>query len=315
MKKLLLSLFAAAVLMSCGGKKSTAILESNPDWAINGTIYELNIRQITPEGTFKAATAQLERLKELGIDIIWVMPVQPIGVKERKGSLGSYYAISDYTGFNPEFGTRADFQEFIDRAHDLGIKVILDWVGNHTSPDHPWTQKKGWHERDSIGNLVVQYDWTDIAALNYDNADMRQEMIKSMKFWLDSINIDGFRCDVAMEVPTDFWEAAVVELKKSKPNLFMLAEAEQLDLTNKAFDMHYGWKIHHVMNSLAQEKIGVDSLWSYFKYKDAEYPKRAYPMVFTSNHDENSWNGTEFERMGKEGAEIMAAFTDRKSVV
>lgn len=310
MKQLFLLACAATLAFSCDDKKQTETnSNSNSNWAVNGTIYELNTRQLTPEGTFKAATAELEKIKELGVDIVWVMPVQPIGKKDRKGSLGSYYAISDYTAFNPEFGTRADFQEFVDRAHSLGMKVILDWVANHTSPDNVWAVNDGWHKRDSLGQMKIQYDWYDIVELDYTNQDMRNTMQGAMKFWVDSLNVDGFRCDMAMLVPTEFWESTVDMLKKSKPDLFMLSEAEEVDLTEKAFDMHYAWNLHHVMNAVAQGKVQTDSIWNYFAQKDSRFAKRAFPMVFTSNHDENSHAGTEFARMGVQGAEAMAVFT------
>ena len=300
-------LIAAAFLVACTGTPKT--VEADPNWAVDGTIYELNTRQFTPEGTFKAATAQLEKIKDLGVDIIWVMPIQPIGKKDRKGTLGSYYAIADYTAFNPEFGTRADFEEFVAKAHSLGMKVILDWVANHTSPDNVWATNPGWHKRDSLGQMKIQYDWYDIVELDYENQDMRRAMIDAMLFWQDSMGVDGFRCDMAMLVPTDFWESAVGELKAKNPNLFMLSEAEEVDLTEKAFDMHYAWDLHHTMNALTQGKIAADSLWRYFDKKNGNFPKRAYPMVFTSNHDENSHAGTEFARMGEKGARAMAAFT------
>lgn len=281
---------------------------AHPDWAYNATIYELNMRQFTPEGTFAAATAQLPTLKNLGVDIIWIMPIQPIGVLERKGTLGSYYAIKDYCAFNPEFGTRTDFEIFLNEAHKLGFKVILDWVANHTAPDHPWTQNEGWHMRDSAGNLVVNYDWYDIAELDYDNQEMREAMKKSMYWWLDTIGIDGFRCDVAMEVPTDFWENTFSEMRTRKPDLFTLAEAELPEHTEHAFDMYYGWELHHLMNDVAQGKKNVEDLWNYFAKTDTAFCEKAIRMNFTSNHDENSWNGTEFERLG-DAADAMAAFT------
>ncbi len=282
--------------------------DSHPDWAVGATIYELNTRQITPEGTFTAATAELPRLKELGVDIIWLMPIQPIGVKERKGTLGSYYAISDYTGFNPEFGTRQDFEKFVTTAHKLGMKVILDWVANHTSPDHVWSANPDWHKRDSMGEFKVQYDWTDISELEYDNADMRAAMVEAMRFWADTIGVDGFRCDMAMLVPIDFWESTVDELKKNKPELFMLAEAEEDYLTEKAFNAFYGWDLHHTLNAMAQDKITADSLARQLAKTEAKFPSRAMRLNFTSNHDENSWAGSEYERMG-EAAMQMAVLT------
>ncbi len=333
MKRFFIFLVAGLAMMSCCKQES----KQHTDWAYDATIYELNTRQFTPEGTFAAAEAQLPQLRELGVDIIWVMPLQPIGVLGRKGTLGSYYAIKDYCDFNPEFGTRADFESFLATAHKLGFKVILDWVANHTSPDHPWTNNYTWHERDSLGNTIVQYDWYDIAALNYDDPDMRLEMIKSMAWWMDSIGIDGFRCDVASEVPTDFWEQAMDSIRPRHPEMFMLAEAEfpKTDLTHNAFDMYYGWTLHHLMNGVAQGKNTVADLWNYFNRADrlftefstAEckeakdsilatrpceadtlFPAKAIRMNFTSNHDENSWAGTEMERMG-DAADLFAAFT------
>ena len=282
----------------------------HPAWAYNATIYELNTRQLTEEGTFQAAEAYLPQLRENGIDILWIMPCQPIGILTRKGSLGSYYSIIDYCQINPEFGTRADFEHFLQTAHDLGFKVILDWVANHTAPDSEWTKNEGWHYRDSLGNLMVQYDWTDISKLNYDNQDMRQAMKKAMHWWMDSIGIDGFRCDVAGEVPTDFWNDAMAELRQSHPNMFTLAEDEDKahELTETAFDMYYGWTLHHLMNDVAQGKKNVEDLWAYFQKADTTIRRDAIRMNFTSNHDENSWNGTEYERMG-DAAHLMAAFT------
>ncbi len=304
MKKFLIIALALVALAGC--KKTTPTIHT--PWAYDATIYELNTRQFTPEGTFAAAEAELPVLKALGIDIIWVMPIQPIGVITRKGTLGSYYSIIDYCDFNPEFGTRADFVSFLNKAHELDMYVILDWVANHTAPDSKWTQNPGWHYRDSLGNLMVQYDWTDISKLNYENADMRAEMKRCMRWWLDSIGIDGFRCDVAMEVPTDFWEETFAELRQDYPGLFTLAEAEQPDLNVEAFDMYYGWELHHIMNEVAQQKKTVEDLWSYFQKADTTFAPYAIRMNFTSNHDENSWNGTEFERMG-DASDAMAAFT------
>jgi glycosidase len=286
------------------------VTTTHPKWAYNSTIYELNTRQLTPEGTFAAAEKVLPTLRENGIDILWIMPCQPIGKLTRKGTLGSYYSIIDYCQINPEFGTREDFEHFLQTAHDLGFKVILDWVANHTAPDSEWTKNEGWHYRDSLGNLMVQYDWTDISKLDYHSQDMRNEMLRCMRWWMDSIGIDGFRCDVAGEVPTDFWNDAMAELKAKHPNMFTLAEDEDKaqELTETAFDMYYGWTLHHLMNGVAQGKKTVEDLWGYFAKADTTIRKEAIRMNFTSNHDENSWNGTEFERMG-DATDLFAAFT------
>lgn len=283
----------------------------HPAFAYYGSIYELNTRQFTPEGTFKAAEEHLQELKDLGVEIIWFMPIQEIGELGRKGTLGSYYAIKDYCSFNHEFGTREDFEHFIQKAHEMGMKVILDWVANHTAPDSEWTKNEGWHYRDSLGNLVVQYDWWDIAKLNYDNEDMRAEMLKAMHFWMDEVGVDGFRCDVAGEVPTDFWEMAMGDLRKTHPDMFTLAENNDKvnELTASAFDMYYGWDLQNVMRKFAKGDTDIEGLWDFFALQDSVVRPEAIRMNFTSNHDENSWNGTEFEWFGEEGYATFAAFT------
>ncbi|MEO8337166.1 MAG: alpha-amylase family glycosyl hydrolase [bacterium] len=277
----------------------------HPAWSKNSVIYEVNIRQYTPEGTIAAAQKHLQRLKQLGIDMLWVMPVQPIGKKNRKGVLGSYYAVSDYRAINPEFGTKADFKAFVDAAHDDGLKVLLDWVPNHTAFDHTWiTAHKDYYVTKPDGTIINardnenhDTDWTDVAELNYDNPEMRKAMIADMRYWVDSMNIDGFRADVAGGVPIDFWVDAKRELQKSKPDLFLLAESEDPKI-HAAFDMTYGWELHHLLNEIAQGKKSTAALTTYFAKQDTVFGKSAYRMYFTSNHDENSWNGSEFERMG-----------------
>ena len=280
-------------------------------WKTSDVIYEVNIRQYTPEGTFNAFTKELPRLKELGVDIIWIMPISPIGVEGRKGTLGSYYSIVDYTAVNPEFGTLDDFKTLVKKAHELNLKVIIDWVANHTSRDAVWLKNghKDWYVWDTATDApAVKYDWTDIAQLDYTNRDMRAEMVKCMKFWLTEADIDGFRCDVAGEVPTDFWNETVPELRKVKENLFMLAEAEKPELMNFAFDVYYSWGLHNAMNEVAQGKENVNAIRKQIARMINDFPQSAIPMYFTSNHDENSWKGSEFERMG-EGTEAFAALT------
>ena len=304
----LAALLAAAALSSCAPKQD-APAGPHPDWAYNAVIYEMNIRQYTPEGTFDAAARQLPRLKKLGVDVLWLMPVYPIGVKERKGSLGSYYAIRDYCDVNPEFGDMDDFDRFLSQAHESGFKVILDWVANHTSPDAVWESGKpaDWYVRDSLGNTVTQYDWTDIAELNYDNKDMRAAMADAMRFWLDK-GVDGFRCDMACEVPVDFWRETLPQLRKDYPGVYFLAEGETPELHEDAFDASYAWKLHHLLNDIAQGRKGVPDLEEYIAEDSAAYPAEAFRLMFTSNHDENSWAGTEFERMG-DAARAMAVLT------
>jgi glycosidase len=276
----------------------------HPTWSRTAVIYEVNVRQYTPEGTFAALQRHLPRLKNLGVDMLWLMPVQPIGKKNRKGSLGSYYSIADYTAINPEHGTARDLKAFVDAAHGHGMKVILDWVANHSAHDHPWTANKAYYVLRADGSISNardnegrETDWTDVAELNYDNAEMRRAMIGEMRWWVDSMDVDGFRCDVAGGVPNDFWTEARRVLEAAEPDLFMLAEAES-PVMHASFDMTYGWELHHLLNDIAQGKKSTAVLDAYFAKQDSLFPRDAYRMYFTSNHDENSWQGTEFERMG-----------------
>lgn len=296
----------ALVIISC--QKKTRAVENiklaeptqvvHPEWTKNAVIYEVNIRQHTVEGTFKAFEADLPRIKALGADILWLMPVNPIGVKNRKGSLGSYYSVKDYLTVNPEFGTMDDFKSLVKKAHELGLRVIIDWVANHTSWDNNLiTEHPDWYTIDSTGKMVAPFDWTDVADLNYDNPDLRKYMTDALKFWVTETDIDGFRCDVAGMVPTDFWENARMELDKIKP-VFMLAEAEQADHMVKAFDMYYGWELHHLMSEVSKGKKPLSELGNYFLKADSIFADGCYRMNFLTNHDENSWNGTVKEKFG-----------------
>ena len=276
----------------------------------NSVVYEMNIRQYTPEGTFAAAQEHLPRLKELGVDIVWLMPIYPIGVKERKGTLGSYYAISDYCATNPEFGSLEDFDNFVKEAHKLNLRVVLDWVANHTSPDAKWIQEcpADWYVRDSLGNTVVNYDWYDIAELNYENRAVWDEMKSSMHFWMER-GIDGFRCDMACEVPLEFWQETIAELRAKYPGIYMLAEGEEPKLHSQCdFNASYAWELHHLMNSIARGEKSASDLLAYIEKDSQRHPEDAFRLMFTSNHDENSWAGTEFERMG-DAAKVMAILT------
>ena len=282
----------------------------HPEWSYQAVIYEMNVRQLTREGTLRAAAAKLGFLRDMGIDAVWLMPIHPIGETNRKGTLGSYYAVRDYCGVNPEFGTMADFDRFVSTAHGLGLKVLLDWVANHTARDARWVTEcpADWYERDAAGEPVVPNGWDDTAKLNYANRAVWQGQIDAMRFWLAEHGVDGFRCDMAMLVPTAFWQEAAAQLREVKHNLFMLAEAEQADLFDRAFDACYAWEMHHLMNDVAQQRVRVTSLRDYIYADRRRYPRSAMRLAFTSNHDENSWNGSEFTRMG-DAREIMAAFT------
>ena len=276
-----------------------------PDWVKNSVIYEINTRQYSPEGTFKALEADLPRIKELGIDILWFMPVYPIGEKDRKvpqgatASLGSYYSIKDYKAINPEFGTADDFKNLVTRAHAMGFKVILDWVANHTARDNSWiTEHADWYKKDEKGNIATPFDWTDCAQLDYSKKNLRNEMVRSMKFWVEKFDVDGFRCDMAGLVPTDFWEEAHAELQKVKP-LFLLAENEDKpEMCRIAFAANYGWEMHHLMAAITQTKKPADAILKLQTKIDSFLPQRAFKLNFITNHDENSWNGTAGEKFG-----------------
>ncbi|MFA6334246.1 MAG: alpha-amylase family glycosyl hydrolase [Bacteroidales bacterium] len=302
--RIIIGVIISTFIFSCNTASKNADLVSNvkhAEWTKNAVIYEVNVRQFTKEGTFNAFASHIPRLKELGVDILWFMPIYPIGELDRKGTLGSYYSVKDYTSVNPEFGTVEEFKNVVQKAHDLGMKVIIDWVANHTSRDATWIKSNpDWYVIDSVTKTpVAPFNWTDVAKLDYNNSDIRKAMVDAMKFWLKETKINGFRCDVAFEVPTDFWDSTVVELRKVTPDLFMLAEAEVPELQVNAFDMYYSWKLHHVMNQIAQGKQNADSLRAYLVKNNSLFPKNTITMNFTSNHDENSWNGTEFERMGQ----------------
>ncbi len=324
MKKLTIVLLTLIAFVSCKTEKKedqTAIAAVSPEMMESAVIYEVNIRQYSPEGTFKAFTKDIPQLKELGVKVIWVMPINPISQikrkatgdmftseiedeEERKKYLGSYYSVSDYKAVNPEFGTKADFQKMVDTAHKNGIYVILDWVPNHTGWDHPWiTAHPDWYTQNENGEIIdpinpdtgMSWGWTDTADLNYDNQDMRKEMIADMKYWVENANIDGFRMDVAHKVPVDFFKAATDELRTVKP-LFMLAEAEQQDLLQNGFDMHYGWEVHHILNDISKGKKTVKAFDEYM-FKNKAVLEDGINMNFVTNHDENSWGGTLKERM------------------
>ena len=294
MKKILLALMVVAGLASCAQPY-------HPEWTYNSVVYEVNVRQFSPEGTFKGVEAQLPRLKDLGVDVLWLMPMFEIGQVERKGSLGSYYAISDYKKVNPEFGTMEDFEHLLAVAHRLGFKVILDWVANQTAPDHVWMTEKPaeFYERDAEGKAIWEYDWTDTRSLNYENQEVWWAQDDAMRFWLEK-GVDGFRCDAAGEVPAEFWYGIMPKMNKDYPDAYFLAEAERDNLADSrtTFDANYAWELHHLLNGLAQGSKTVQDLKDYVARDAARFPKEAFRLTFTSNHDENSWSGTEFEREG-----------------
>ena len=295
MKKLITAAAALLTLVCCTQKGP------HPAWTYDSVVYEVNIRQFSPEGTFKGVEVQLPRLKDLGVDVLWLMPMYEIGTEGRKGTLGSYYAISDYTKVNPEFGTMEDFEDLLAAAHKMGFKVILDWVANQTAPDNVWmtTKPADFYERDSLGNAIWEYDWTDTRSLNYDNQDVWWAQDEAMRFWLKK-GVDGFRCDAAGEVPADFWYGILPGINKDYPDIYLLAEAERDNLADPTvtFDANYAWELHHLLNGLAQGTKTVQDLKDYVARDASRFPAEAFRLTFTSNHDENSWAGTEFEREG-----------------
>jgi cyclomaltodextrinase len=281
----------------------------HPQWSRNVAIYEVNVRQYSPQGTFAGFEPHLVRLRDLGVGIFWFMPIHPIGQQQRKGSLGSYYSVRDYYGVNPEFGTAEEFRALVDRIHQMGLYVIIDWVANHTAWDNPLAvQHPDWYMRDSRGQFFPPVpDWSDVIDLNYNDPALRDYMAEAMAYWVREMDIDGFRCDVASMVPMDFWDRVRAELERIKP-VFLLAEAEGPEFHQRAFDMTYAWGLSDIINGIAGGTRTVADLDRYVQTEQRRYPRDAYRMNFTSNHDENSWNGTVFERLG-ESAEAMAVLT------
>ncbi|MGB2847175.1 MAG: alpha-amylase family glycosyl hydrolase [Saprospiraceae bacterium] len=281
-------------------------ITGNPEWDDQAVMYEVNLRQYTPEGTFAAFGNHVDRLAKMGVDILWLMPIFPISEEKRKGTLGSYYSVSDFMETNPEFGTKQDFKNLVDKIHHAGMKVIIDWVPNHTGWGHVWLKAHPeYYTQDSMGHIIDPIDpetgkswgWTDVADLNYDNQAMRQAQIDAMQYWLTDFDVDGFRYDVAHNVPADFWRTVSDSLRSMK-SILLLGESEIPQFRNDgALDVDYGWDFHHLFNDIAKGKqhaSAIDSLLVNDRIKNL----KGYHIYFTSNHDENSWSGTEFERMG-----------------
>lgn len=330
MKKLIFSLLTACMALCTGAQEGPMLGDKtfgshHPDWAQDAVIYEVNLRQGTPGRTLKSAAAELPRLKDLGVDIVWLMPIHPISKIGAKGPLGSYYAVQDYLAVNPEFGDMDDLRDYVDRAHALGMKVIIDEVYNHTGRDHAWVNEHPeFYARNDKGEMFGPYDWTDVYQLDYNNPELRRLMTDNLKFWVKEADIDGFRCDVAFLVPTDFWEQARTELEAIKP-VFMLAEAAAPQLTVAAFDADYAWPMKDVFNAIAATKginkyanehkqnlpkmsaLDIDKLLA---KQEKQYPKDTYRMNMITNHDLNSWDGTEFDRYGEgTGAFALLSYT------
>lgn len=280
-----------------------------PAWVANNVMYEVNLRQFSESGTVAGFRPHLPRLKNLGVDILWFMPIHPIGIEKRSGTLGSYYAVRDFTAFNEEFGSIEEFKQLVEEAQAMGFRVIIDWVANHTAPDHPWvTQHPDWYLRDAQGALVhPQPTWMDVVDLDFENADLRQAMIEAMEFWVREVGVDGFRCDAAEFVPLDFWIEARDTLRQLGP-VFMLAEASRPDQIAYAFDALYAWHLPENLEGIASGTKTVDDLVNYCKAEARLIGDEGFRVNYTSNHDINSWEGTDVERLG-EGVDAFTVLT------
>ncbi len=274
---------------------------THPEWTKSAAIYQVNLRQFTPEGTFVAAEKELPRLKDLGIGIVWLMPIHKIGAAHRKGTLGSPYAVQDYYSVNPEFGTLDDLKHFVATSHGLGLHLILDWVGNHTAWDNVLVkQHPEWYVRNWKGDLTPTpwWDWEDIIDLDYTKPALREYMTKAMLYWVKTADIDGYRCDAAGFVPLDFWNEARRQTDAVKPT-FWLAEWQSRDMEARAFDMLYGWSWYDAVRAVTMgKKTDLSEIFTYYSWNEKFYPRDGMAMIFVSNHDKNAWEGTEFEQFG-----------------
>ena len=267
-------------------------------WIATTNIYEVNIRQYSNEGTFNAFAKALPRLKDMGVEVLWFMPIHPIGKINRKGTLGSYYSIMDFKAVNPELGTETDFKNLVKLAHDAGMKVIMDWVANHAAWDNVWTNNHPeYFVRDDNGNFMPPYNWTDVIQINHSNAAQQDAMIDAMKYWITNFDIDGFRADLAHLTPLDFWKKARTSIEPLKPDLFWLAESEEI-LYHEVFDATFTWEWMHSTENFYKGNIHLNSLYNVLAKYETAFPATAYRMYFTSNHDENTWNGTAIEKYG-----------------
>lgn len=302
MKQLLLScLIFSLLLSSCkqAVKKEKEEVPAQSTTQVGATVppvsdvimYEIFVRNFTSEGTFNAILPRLHDLKQLGVNTLWLMPIQPLGVEKKKGTYGSPYSIRNYTELNPDFGTKADFRRLVDSVHALGMYIIIDEVANHTAWDNPWVKEHPeWYTHDSTGKIIPPVaDWTDVADLNFDNADLRKEMIRTMEYWIDSFNIDGYRCDAAWGVPDDFWKECIATLRKIRP-VIMLAEADEAAMFADGFDIVYGWKMYQNLKAVWKGDSSVASLNRTLKREESKYPADYRALRFSTNHDENSWD-------------------------
>ena len=303
MRNIFCAFISTALFLQCANDN---MKQNQQQWE-KASIYEVNIRQYTEEGTFAAFKDHLPRLKDMGIDILWFMPIHPIGEVNRKGELGSYYSVKDYYGVNPEFGTIQEFRQLVAEIHGMGMYVILDWVANHTAWDNLIAEKHpDWYTKDNQGNFQppIGTDWHDVIDLNYQNNNLRQYMTSAMEYWVKDINVDGFRCDVAGMVPLDYWEESIPKLRKIKP-LFFLAESDDPKLLKNAFDADYNWKFYHLLKDIAGGKSDIVKIQKYFEHPTKIYPNNSLTMNFLDNHDENSWGRVMENHFGQQVYPLM----------
>ncbi len=321
MKKIISLFTALLIIAACNNQVNT---NSNKEkntmttteykkaaWINNTNVYEVNLRQYTKEGTFNAFAKELPRLKEMGVETLWFMPITPIAQKKMKGTMGSYYACSDYTSINPEFGNLQDFKNLVKEAHAMGFKVIIDWVANHTGWDHVWTKTHPeYFEKDSATNdFKIASGMDDIIELDFKNSDLRKAMIDAMRYWITECDIDGYRCDLAFWVELDFWLEARTELEKTK-TLFWLAESDPVEHADyfKAFDACYTWAWMHKTEDFYKKNQDKNILDTVLQQYNTVCGATGIPLWFTTNHDENSWNGSEYEKYG-DMAKALAVFS------
>lgn len=255
-------------------------------WVRDALVYEIYPRAFSAEGNFEGVTRQLDRLRDLGVNVLWLMPIHPIGQEKKKGSVGSPYAVRDYLAINPDYGTAADLKRLVSESHRRGMKVIIDVVANHTSWDSVLMKNPEYYVRDASGKINSPYDWTDVAELNYDNQALRRYMIDMLKYWVREFDLDGFRCDVAGEVPTDFWEQARAEVDRVKPETVWLAESEKPELLVRAFDFDYAWPFHSTLTDVLQGRRPASAMRETWEADARKYPRGSLRMRFSDNHDE-----------------------------
>jgi glycosidase len=311
MRRLIL-LPSLAILVVLSSPMASA--QGHESWSQDATVYEVNVRQYTPSGTFQEFGTHLDRLEELGVEVLWFMPIHPIGEQNRLGSLGSYYSVRDYYGVNPEFGTAEDFRAVVDEAHARGMRVLLDWVANHTSWDNGLTETHPeWYVTDAAGEFIPPpgTNWTDVIELDYAEPGLRAYMIDAVLYWMEEFGVDGFRFDAVDFVPHGFWEEATAALVEANPDVFLLAEGNDPDLPELGFDASFGWGLYGfgsgVLARLVDGTATATTLRSFLATEASTYPDHDR-LYFTSNHDENSWYGTTRELFG-EAAESFAVLT------